>query len=180
MPQDTSQLTIGPSLFLIAPESVAIPALSVDPASYAGFDAPGYTNDGVEADHTTTDKEIRADEESDPIDVIIDKESNGINIKLIQTSMQNLFYAMAGATMPDASTITFGGKTRPNIFRVVVIGPSTKAGLTRVLLLYRVYAKTALKIKYQRTSEAMYQLNLVALADSTQPPLARTGIYKDF
>src|ERR1019366_10502763 len=116
-------------------------------------------SDGVECDHTTTDKEIRADEETDPIDVIIDKETNGLNVKLIQAPMQNLYYAMAGATMPDAATITFGGKTRPSIFRVGLIGPATKEPKTRVLLLYRVYAKTALKIKMQRTSEAIYQVS---------------------
>jgi hypothetical protein len=180
MPQDSTQLTIGPSQLFIAPETVAIPTLTGALTDFAAFDSPGYTNDGVEADHTSTPKEIRADEETDPIDVIIDKESNGINVKLIQSSMQNLYYALAGATMPDAATITFGGKTRPNIFRVGVVGPSTKANLSRFLLLYRVYAKTALKIKYQRTSEAIYQVNFVALADFTQPLLARTGIYKDF
>jgi hypothetical protein len=180
MGQNSSQLIIGPAQLFIAPDTVAIPTLTGNASDFAAFDSPGYTSDGLEADHTTTDKEIRADEESDPIDVIIDKESNGVNVKLIQTTMQNLYYAMAGATMPDAATITFGGKFRPSIFRIGVIGPSTREGLTRFLLLYRCYAKTALKIKMQRTSEAIYQVNFVALADSTQPLLARTGTYKDF
>jgi hypothetical protein len=180
MAQNSSQLIIGPAQLFIAADTVAIPTLTGSAADFALFDSPGYTSAGIEGDHTTTDKEIRADEESDPIDVIIDKESNGLTVDLIQTTMQNLYYCMAGATMPDATTITFGGKVRPSIFRVGLIGASTREGLTRVLLLYRCYAKTALKVKYQRTSESMYKLNLVALADSTQPLLARTGIYKDF
>jgi hypothetical protein len=187
MAQDSSVLIIGPAQFSIAPETVALPTLAgiggaalAAFVSGAGFDLPGYTVDGLETDHNTTDKEIRADEETDAIDVVIDKESNGLNVKLMQSTMQNLYYAMAGATMPDAATITFGGKVRPSIFRIGVIGPSTKAGLTRVLLLYRCYAKTALKIKNQRTSEAIYQCNFVALSDSTQPVNARTGTYKDF
>ncbi len=181
MPQDSTQLTIGPAQLFIAPETVAIPTLTnASGTDFAAFDTPGYTADGLESDHSVTEKLITADEETDPIDVIIEKESNGLNVKLIQSTMQNLYYAMAGATMPDAATITFGGKARPSIFRIGVIGPSTKAGLTRVLLLYRVYAKTALKIKNQRTSEVIYQVSFMALADSTQPLLARTGIYKDF
>jgi hypothetical protein len=180
MSQNSSQLIIGPARLFIAAETVAIPALTGNASDFALFDEPGYTQDGIEVDHTVTEKEIRADEESDPIDVIIDKETNGLNVKLIQATMQNLYYAMAGASMPDANTMTFGGKLRPNIWRVGLIGPSTKEGKTRFLLFYRMYAKTALKIKMQRTAEAIYQVNFIALADATQPDEARTGIYKDF
>jgi hypothetical protein len=180
MPQNSTEVTIGPSQIFIAPESVAIPPLTGNVSDFAAFDTPGYTEDGVELDHTTTDHEVRADEESDPIDIIIDKETNGISVKLLQTNMKNLYYAMAGATMPDADTITFGGKQRPDIFRVGVVGPSTRANRTRFMLLYRVYAKTALKIQLKRAKEAIYQVNFIALADSTQAAGARTGIYKDF
>jgi hypothetical protein len=181
MPQNSSQLIIGPAEFFIKAYTGAFPNLTgVAATDFADFDSPGYTQDGVEADHTTTDKEIRADEESDPIDVIIDKESNGINVKLIQTTMKNLYYSMAGATMPDDNTITFGGKFRPDLFTLGLVGPATREGKVRELLLYRCYAKTALKIKMQRTSEAVYQVSFMALADSTKPVLARTGIYKDF
>lgn len=181
MPQNSSQLIIGPAQFFITPYTGAFPTLTgVAATDFSAFDSPGYTNDGVEADHTTTEKEIRADEESDPIDVIIDKESNGVSVKLIQTTMQNLYYAMAGATLPDANTITFGGKFRPDLFTIGLVGAATREGKIREMLLYRCYAKTALKIKYQRTSEAIYQVSFMALADSTQPALARTGIYKDF
>lgn len=181
MPQDATQVTIGPSVLYIAKESVAIPSLTGSPASdFSAFDTPGYTEDGVEVDHTSTLHEVRADEESDPIDIIIDKETNGVTVKLLQTTMQNLYYAMCGATLPDSETITFGGKSRPDIFRIGIVGPSTRAGFQRTLLLFRVYAKTALKYKLQRAKEASYQVPFIALADPTQPANARTGIYKDF
>ena len=181
MPQNSKQVTIGPSTLFIAPESIAIPTLTgVAATDFAGFDTPGYTEDGVELDHTTTEHEVRADEESDPIDIIIDKETNAVNIKFLQTTMKNLYYAMAGATMPDPSTITFGGKSRPDIFRIGVVGPSTREGFTRFLLLFRAYAKSALKVQLKRAKEAVYQVSFVALADSTQALGARTGLYKDF
>jgi hypothetical protein len=181
MPQNSEEVTIGASQLFIAAESIDIPTLTGNAATdFAAFDTPGYTEKGVEVDHTTTDHEVRADEESDPIDVTIDKESNGINVDLLQTNMQNLYYALAGGTMPDASTITFGGKQRPDIFRIGVVGPSTRAGFQRFLVFYRVYAKTALKYSFQRSKESIYKVNFIALADSTQPVGSRTGIYKDF
>jgi hypothetical protein len=181
MPQNSKEVTIGASLLFIAPETVAIPSLTGNPDSdFVAFDTPGYTEKGVEVDHTTTDHEVRADEESNPIDVIIDKETNGINVQFLQTNMKNLYYSLAGGTMPDADTITFGGKQRPDNFRIGVVGPSTRAGFRRFILLYRVYAKTALKYSFQRSKESLYQVNFIALADSTQPVGSRTGIYKDF
>jgi hypothetical protein len=178
MAQNSSQLMIGPVEFFLAPESVAIPVPTGSVADFAGWDTPGYTSDGLEADHTTTPKEIRADEETDPIDVIIDKETNGLSVKLIQTTMQNIYYSLAGATMPDADTITFGGKVRPNIWRGGFLSSQTREGKKLELIMFRLYAKTAVKVKLQRTSEAIWQCNFVALADPTQPTGSRTGIYK--
>ena len=146
----------------------------------------GYTDDGIEADHTTTDKEIRVDEESDPVDVYIDKESHMVSLKMAEATLQNLAFAMSGSTVDlTAKTIKFGGKKRPNIYRLGFIGPSvrdptTLVQTTREMVLFRVYSKGAIKAHYRRNDKVVYAVQFVALADSTQAEGERTGIYQDF
>ncbi len=182
MPQNTAEVVSGPATLYIAPVTVTIPTLSGNPtADFAAFATPGYTDDGIEFDYTSTDKEIHVDEESYPVDVLIDKESSSINVKLAQTTMQNLYYAMTGATINVAlDTITFGGAARPNLFRAGFSGPSPSTNLLRELLLFKVYPKSALKLHYKRNDKQMYQVSFVALADSSQPTGARAGIFQDF
>jgi hypothetical protein len=182
MPQSVSEVVSGPATIYIAPVTVAVPTLSGNPAAdFAAFDTPGYTDDGVECDYTPTDKEIHVDEESFPVDVLIDKEASGITVKLAQSSMQNLYYAMSGATLnAGGDIITFGGLVRPNLFRLAVAGPSPSTNKLREMLWFRVYAKSALKIHYKRNDKQMYQVSFMALADSTQPVAGRAGIFQDF
>lgn len=182
MPQNVSEVVSGFGTLYIAPVTVAIPTLTGNPtADFAAFDTPGYTDDGVEIDYTATDKEIRVDEESFPVDVLIDKESASVNVKLAQTSMQNLYYAMTGANINTAlDTVTFGGNAKPNLFRVGFVGPSPSTNLTRELLLFRVYPKSAFKLHYKRNDKVMFQVQFTALADSTQAAGSRAGIFQDF
>src|SRR5207244_12886332 len=92
---DVLSIVTGHGRLFLAPETVAIPTLSGSDGDFGGFDLLGYTDDGIEADHTSTDKEIRVDEETDPVDVLTDKESNMVAVKLAEATMQNLYYAMA-------------------------------------------------------------------------------------
>src|SRR5437773_6022828 len=128
---DVLAITTGHGRLYLAPETVAIPNLTGADGDFSGtFDLLGYTDDGVEADHTSTEKEIRVDEETDPVDVLTDKESNMVSVKLAEATMQNLYYAMSGATLPSADVITFGGKPRPNIFRLGFVMPSERNATT--------------------------------------------------
>lgn len=181
MPQIVTDVITGTGIFYIAPESVAIPTLTGAASDFSLFDTPGYTLDGVEVDYSATDKLITVDEESFPVDVLIDKETSSINVKMAQTTMQNLYYAMTGATLNVAKdTVTFGGKVRPDKFRVAFQGPSPDTNGVRQILFFRTYAKSALKLTYKRSGELVYQCQFMALADSTQPVGSRAGIYKDF
>src|SRR5262252_7559381 len=182
MPQAVSQVIFGSGTLYIAAESVAIPTLTGNPAAdFAAFDTPGYTEAGVEADYSATDKEIRVDEESFPVDILIEKETASINVDLAQATMQNLYYAMTGATLDVGATqVTFGGKQKPDKFRVGFVGPGPGATQTREILYFRCYAKSALKITYKRTGQVSYKCQFMALADSTQAVGQRARIYKDF
>jgi len=180
MPQDVSAVITGTGVIYIAPESVAIPTLTGNATDFNAFDSPGYTMDGIEVDYSATDKAIVVDEESFPVDVLIDKETSSINVKLAQTTMQNLYYSMTGATLTGGDTVTFGGKLNPDKFRVGFIGPSPAANKVREILFFRTYAKSALKLTYKRNGQVVYQCQFMALADSTQPAGSRAGIYKDF
>jgi len=182
----SSNVVSGKADVYIAPETAAIPGLTGNATDFTGggFTALGYTDDGVEIDYTATDAEIRVDEESFPIDVLIDKESASISVKLAETTMQNISYALTGATLAG-DQVTFGGLERPNIFRIGVQGkapadPATPTLFkTRQIVFYRVYAKSAMKMHYKRNGKVMIQVQFVALADSTQPATQRAGIFKD-
>ena len=182
MPQNVSEVISGFGTLYIAPElTVAIPTLTGNASDFAAFDTPGYTEDGVEADYSSTEKEIRVDEESFPVDVLIDKETASFNVKLAQTTMHNLAYAMTGASINVAlDTVTFGGKAKPDIFRVAFMGPSPATNKVRQILFFRCYAKSALKLQYKRNGQVMYQCQFMALADSSQPAASRAGVYQDF
>jgi len=180
MPQAVAEVITGTGVLYIAAETVAIPTLTGSAADFNAFDSPGYTLDGVEVDYSATDKLITVDEESFPVDVLIDKETSAFNVKLAQTTMQNLYYSMTGATLTGGNQVTFGGKVRPDKFRVAFMGPSPAAGAVRQILFFRTYAKSALKLTYKRSGELVYQCQFMALADSTQPVGSRAGIYKDF
>ena len=178
---DVSKVISGSGAVYVAAETVAIPTLTGNPTSdFGNFTAVGYTEDGVEFDYSATDTEIRVDEESFPVDVLIDKESASVSMKMAETDMQNLYYALTGATFTGGNTITFGGLPRPNIFRIGFSGPAPTTNKTRELILFRAYAKSALKMAYKRNAKVMYQVQFMALADSTQPANERAGIVKDF
>ncbi len=178
---DVSKVISGSGAAYIAAESVAIPTLTGNPtADFSAFTAVGYTEDGVEIDYTATDTEIRVDEESFPVDVLIDKESASISVKMAETDMQKLYFALTGATFNGTDTITFGGLPKPNIFRAAFSGPAPTTNKTRELVLFRVYAKSALKMHYQRSKKVFYQVQFMALADSTQPVNSRAGVVQDF
>lgn len=181
MPQDVAKVIVGNGTLFIAPESVAIPTLTGVAGDFAGFDTPGYTLDGVEVDYSSTEKLVNVDEESFPVDVLIDKETSSINVKLAQSTMINLYYAMTGATLNIAQdTVTFGGKVRPDKFRVAFMGPGPGTTKVRQILFFRTYAKSAIKQTYKRVGEIVYQCQFMCLADSTQAVGSRAGIYKDF
>jgi hypothetical protein len=181
MPQVSSEVISGTGTLYIAPEATAIPTLTGNPdADFAGFDTPGYTEKGVEVDANSTEHEVRVDEESFPVDVLIDKETASINVVLAQSTLQNLYYAMTGATLVDANTVAFGGKVKPDIFRVAFVGPAATTNKTREILFFRCYAKSAIKLAYKRVGQVMYQCQFMALADSSQPVAQRAGIFKDF
>lgn len=182
MPQDVTEVISGFGTLYIAPElTTAIPTLTGNATDFSAFDTPGYTEDGIEVDYSSTEKEIRVDEETFPVDVLIDKEVASINVKLAQTTLQNLAYAMTGATINTAlDTVTFGGKAKPDIFRVAFQGPSPGSTAVRQILFFRCYAKSALKLSYKRNGQVMYACSFMALADSSQPAASRAGIYQDF
>ena len=175
-----SNVISGSAALYIAAETVAIPTLTGNVATFGAFTEIGYTDDGIEVDYSATDAEIRVDEESFPVDVLIDKESASISVKMAETTMQNLYFALTGATFTGGNEITFGGLARPNIFRIGVQGPAPTTNKTRQIIFFRVYAKSAMKLHYKRNAKVTYQVQFMALADSTQPVNSRAGIFKDF
>ena len=170
----------GSAALFIAAETVAIPTLTGNVANFNAFTEIGYTQDGVEFDYSATDVEVRADEESFPVDVLLDKETASVSVKMLESTIQNLYFALTGATFTGGNEITFGGLPRPNIFRIAVQGPAPTTNKVRQIVLFRVYAKSAIKLHYKRTAPVFYQVQFMALADSTQPANSRAGIFRDF
>jgi hypothetical protein len=178
---DVTKVISGSGAVYVAAETVAIPNLTGNPTSdFGAFTPVGYTEDGVEIDYSATDTEIRVDEESFPVDVLIDKETASISVKMAETDMEKLYFAFTGATFTGGNDIRFGGLPRPNIFRIGFSGPAPTTNKTREMILYRAYAKSALKMHYKRNAKVFYQVQFMALADSTQPVNERAGRVHDF
>jgi hypothetical protein len=177
---NVANVIAGSAQLFIAPAGTALPTLSGSATDFNLFSDPGFTDDGMELDYTPTMKDIMVDELSAPVKVLITAEKLIISVKLAETTLQNLYYAIAGGTLASATDLTIGGLTIPNEFVMGFIGPSPAAGAVREGLFYRVIQKQAVKAHYQRKDKQIYQCQFEALADSTKALGANLCDIQDF
>jgi hypothetical protein len=186
---NASNVISGPATLYVAPAdgTVAIPPLTGAAADFALFDAPGYTDKGIEFDYASTDKDIDVDELTSPVDVLITAEKLTITVSIAETTLKNLYYAISGGTLGTGTPpteITIGGKIRPSRFMLGLLGPAPSIGttpkFTREILIYSTVPKGTVKLHYQRKDKLMYTAQFQALGISSQPIGSNLCIIQDF
>lgn len=177
---NVANVIAGFGAMFLAPKGTAQPNLTGNASDFSAFSQPGYTDDGVEFDYTPTNKEIMVDEETSAVQEILTAEKLVVGVKLAETTLQNLYYAVTGALLPSPTVLTIGGLTIPNEFLLGFIGPSPSANATREILIYRAISKAGVKMHYQRKDKVMFQCQFSALADSTQTAGSKLCVIQDF
>jgi hypothetical protein len=178
---NVANVIVGSAQLFIADAGTPVPTLTGNASDFAAFTDPGFTDDGVEMDYTPSMKKIMVDELSSPVKQVITAEDLVIAVKLAETTLQNLFYALAGGVLVSATEITLGGLTIPNEFVLGFIGPSPSTpNAVREGVIYRVIQKQAVKAHYQRKDKQIYQCQFEAMADSSFPLGANLCDIQDF
>lgn len=170
---DVANVIAGSGQLFLAPSGTALPALTSLPVTWTNFTSPGYTDDGVEFVYTPTFKDITVDEEMAPVQKLLTAEKLEINVKLAETTLQNLVKAIAGASLVEGagiSTLYLGSASSPSQWVLGFQGPAPLANgnATRIIVVYRVIGTAAVTAKYQRKDKVIYNVKFEALADSTQ------------
>lgn len=179
MPVGTvANITVGASQVFLAAKGTALPTLTGNASDFGAFTSPGFTQDGIEWDYTPTWKDIVVDELMGIAKKILISHKLVVSAKLSETTLQNLAYAIPGATFDGTSGLTIGSIDAPE-FVLGWIGPASN-GKTRECLVYRVASIAAVKAHYQRKAEVIYQTQFEGLSDSTQLAPADLATFKDF
>jgi hypothetical protein len=172
-----ANITVGPSQVFVAAAGTALPTLTGNASDFGAFIEPGFTQDGIEWDYTPTWKDITVDELMGPAKKILVSHKLVVSAKLAETTLQNLAYAIPGATFAGTS-LTIGSIQAPE-FVLGWLGPAPN-GLTRECLAYRVVSIAAVKAHYQRKDMVIYATQFECLADPTQLAPADLATWKDF
>jgi len=174
-----ANITVGPSDLFIAAAGTTLPTLTGAKTDFAAFTEIGFTADGIEFDYTPTWKDIMVDELMGPAKKILTAHKLLVTAKLAETTMQNLTYAIPGATFNGTDTLTIGSVTTAPEFILGWLGPDTN-NATREALITRIVSIGAVKAKYQRKDMVEYQVQFEALSDPSQPTLADLATTKTF
>jgi hypothetical protein len=174
---DVAAITVGPSTLYLAPSGTAEPALTGVATDFNAFTEVGLTVDGIEWDYTPTWKDVMVDELMGPAKKILVSHKLVVSCKLAETTLQNLAYAIPGATL-TGTTLTIGSISAPE-FVLGWLGPASDAKI-RECLVYRVVSIAAVKAHYQRKDLVSYSVQFEGLSDTTKLAPADLATYKDF
>jgi hypothetical protein len=176
---DVANITTGPSTLYVAAVSVGVPSLTGKAGDFNNFSEIGFTQDGIEWDYTPTWKDLMVDELMSPAKKKIVAHKLVVSAKLAETTLQNLAYACAGATLVGTDTITIGSVDDAPEFRLGWIGPAPQNKL-REAVVYKVQSIAAVKAHIQRKDMTIYQVQFEALSDPTQATTADLCTMQDF
>lgn len=169
---DVSQVIVGSGLLYLGALGITLPTPPAAP-DWSGFVGTGFSDKGIELDYTPTFKDIMVDEELAPVQKILTAEKLIVHVDLAETSLQNLVYAIAGATLTNGVLNLGSADTTPE-YVLGFQGPAPPAAgsplgtpnKTRAILMYRVKSIAGVKMHYQRKDKVMFTTQFEALPDS--------------
>ncbi len=146
--------------YYLAPGSAVVPGLALS----SPYTEAGYTEDGVvfEAVHETGD--IRVDETPYPIDRFITSGSLRVTCNMAESSLFNLYNAIAGSVL-SGNVLTLGtGVLRKVSLKLTGLSP---AGYTRTIELPIVTATGTVGMSYKRVEKTIVPVTFEALKPAT-------------
>jgi hypothetical protein len=178
----------GPTVTYLAPAGTAPPSLATQPTpatwASAGYQAIGYTENGVDLISTPSIKDITPDETITPILQIITGVKAEVKVTLFEASIENLAKAigLTVLTNPGTGIKTLGlGSGNPLItWRLGFQGPSPGGAASRVIVCWRVQVISAITQSYQRKDISKLACSFSALTDSSQPVGSDVWLITDF
>lgn len=152
-------------------------------------DAPmGWTNGGVQLEHSADFYEVEVDQEMNPIKVFQTKEHYKVKTNLSETTLENIKAAWGIGTAIDSSVagyrkLNFGGSQDDPIEHTLDIygkapGTITPARVRRVRF-HRVVAMEFGTLNIEKNKEQMVPITFTCLVDSTQASGAQIGYILD-
>jgi hypothetical protein len=179
---DVSKIMVGSVSLYVAPAGTTAP--NVD-GTYpivwpAGWEQVGYTDSGVELSYAPSIKEIKVDEESAPVMLVLDGEKAEVTVTIAQAELEKLGKAISASTFSTTAAAVGHGKFNElnfgsGVLTEVMVGfegyapPDTGDTLyPAVALGWRAMAQGNVKIAFKRTEKQMFQVTFTLLADSTQ------------
>jgi len=164
MPEpDVSQIIAGPALLYVAALGTTLPTLTLPLVWPAGWRQVGYTDAGVDAIYTPTIKEIYVDEETAPVDDILEKEKFVISAHLAELGLKNLNTAIAAsAYVPTGNPTLSAGSLALNYIMVGVVGPAPDTFTSRVILLQKALSTAAVNLKMTRKDKQIIPVSFDA------------------
>jgi hypothetical protein len=175
---DASNVLVGSAALYVAPYGTDLPDFeAVDFEIPAEWTAVGFTDDGTELGFSVTVKDIKVDEQRAPIQKIIDEEKGTISAKLAESTLQNLYDAIATATLEAAvpagptsvgyQRVTLGGGDLKYV-SVMLIGNAPGNGLKRVIIGYKAISQANVTMAFKRTDKTVMNVEFGLIADTTR------------
>lgn len=174
-----ANVVVGPAQIFVAPYGTAVPNMSGAATDFGSpFVEPGFTDSGIEFDYSPTFADIKVDELLGPVNKVFTNHKLIINVKLAETTLVNLNVAIGASTLAG-SQLSIGSPLQPPEFVLGFIGPAPN-GTVREGIIWRCVSIAALKAQYHRKDKVMYEVQLEALSDTTQPQVSDLAIWQDF
>lgn len=176
---DSANVIVGPATLRVAPVGSDLPDFeAVDFVWPTGWREVGFTQDGTDMGFSVTVKDIKVDELRSPVQKIIDEEKATMSAKLSEATLDNLYDAIATATLgsPVAATASVVGYTKLSVggggLRYVMAaleGLAPGTGLKRVIIGYKGLAQANLAMAFKRTTETIIPIEIGLIADTARP-----------
>jgi len=120
----------------------------------------GYTEDGVTLTYTANESDINVEEETFPIDRVIDTESLEVTCNMAESSLYNMDKAIAGSVLAGSVITIDGGVNKEMSIKIVGTNP---AGYARTIEIPLATATGAVSMPYRKAQKTVVPVTFQAL-----------------
>jgi hypothetical protein len=174
---NSANVLVGPASIRIAPLGTVLPDLTVYPPNWnAAWRLAGFTEKGTDMDFSASVKDITVDELRSPVGKIVDTEKGTISAVLAESTLQNIYDAIATATLGGAIAAgpTNTGSQKLSVgggalrYVMVALEGTSPQGFSRVIVGYKALSEVTVKLGFQRTAMTTVPVQFGLVADTTR------------